>query len=239
MRILPLLFFACLSLIVPFEVHAQLINEVSPLSTPDWVEIFLSADASAVSLEGMTLVDSAGNTKKLEGTLAPGTYLAVEWSNKLNNKGDTVSLFRGNERIDLWEYGDTCKPEGSETLGKQNGNMVRLKVATKGAPNTTDFVACSTNASPEPKPTAAVVETPTPTLKQTSPPTMVPIPSTKPLKTAAPQPSVLSATIPTDSPAPSLLPARSTSPFLFFIPVGMGITAYGIRELVKSIKSHI
>lgn len=236
MRILPLLFFACFTLILPSGACAQVMNEVSPLSSPDWVELYLASDASGVTLDGMSLVDSAGNTKKLEGTLAPGAYHIVEWSNKLNNKGDTVSLMRGNERIDSWEYGDTCMPEGVETVGKRNGKIVRLKVATKGAENTQDVIPCDVDPTTFPTPIAYIASpTPQPTRAPRSE-------SPKPKKLDSPSPKVLSASAApqvTASPVPDPLPVQKTAPFLAFIPIGMGITAYGIRELVKSVKSHI
>ncbi len=234
MRTLPLLFFACIALTVPMRVSAQVIHEVSPLSSPDWVELYLTSGASAISLDGMMLVDGAGNTKKLEGTLAPDSYLVFEWSNKLNNKGDTVSLVKGSETIDVWDY-TNCPLEGSETLGKQNGKLMRFKVATKAAQNSPEGTLCSA----EPTPTPTVVQTPSPTPRATqAPPTQTPKPKATPK--ISPSSKVLSAEAKaTMSPVPYTPPAKPTSPFLFLVPVGMGVTAYGVKELVKSMKSHI
>ncbi|HUW22098.1 MAG TPA: lamin tail domain-containing protein [Candidatus Bathyarchaeia archaeon] len=153
------------------QVSAQIIlNEFSATTSDDWVEVYNSS-TEAVNLSEYILVDSIDGVKQFSACLLlAGGFLAVDWSNRLNNGGDQIKLKKDGVVVDCVAYkeGPACggkdidlpelesgqygvrEPEGS-------GNWVRKSTDTK-ADNSQCLVY-----SPTPSPTPPPTLTPTPT----------------------------------------------------------------------------
>lgn len=115
--------FLVIGLALPRSIVAQVVvNEVSPASTPEWVELYNFSE-SEVSLSGCTLYfddnHSIQNASLADQTVPAKSYLVHENSKSLlNNKGDELSL------VCSW---------GSDTLayGDQNGARVSAPKKTQ------------------------------------------------------------------------------------------------------------
>jgi hypothetical protein len=79
----------------PSAALAPLLTEVMscPLSGElEWIELY-NPHASALNLQDWRIVDAAGQTRNLLGSIAPGEYLTHSWSSALlNNSGDSFTL---------------------------------------------------------------------------------------------------------------------------------------------------
>jgi len=74
-----------------------------------------------IDLSTCELIDKVGNDLQLSGTIPSGGFLAFDWSNRLNNGGDTVTLKCNGQIIDMVGYGiegDAPKPEVGESIGR-------------------------------------------------------------------------------------------------------------------------
>ena len=169
--------------VTPIFSAGVVINEFSSNTSPDWVELFNTSDSS-IDLTNYTLIDnsSSGNLKSFSCTLAPKGFAVVDWSNKLNNAGDTIHLKVGNEVVDCISYGDgngaTCPGKDAVDLETPNSNQVSTRStdggdwlisdsSTKDSPNDgSQKLAGAVCAEPTPTPTP----TPTKTPKSTSTP---------------------------------------------------------------------
>jgi endonuclease/exonuclease/phosphatase family metal-dependent hydrolase len=84
------------------------INEVlpRPSSGPEWVELYNSG-CQDVDLSGWRLIEAAGKDGRWSGnTLAAGAHLTIEFYSKLNNKGDTLTLYdHAGAVVDSFSYG--------------------------------------------------------------------------------------------------------------------------------------
>jgi len=175
------------------------INEFSPLSSPDWVEVYNNSTESA-NLSTYKLQDAAGNILTLSGTILPSGFAAFDWSNRLNNDGDTFSLYKNSDVVMTVTYGgqgNVCIPSslGSIAWIPDGGNTYdRLLTSTKNLTNGISFT------DPCPTPTREPINTPTPTPTPT--PTATPAPTAIPTKTPTASP--------TKSPTPK--PAITSSP---------------------------
>ncbi len=152
-----------------------LINEFSSASDEDWVEIY-NPDATSVDLSNFKLRDeSATNKLLLDGQLSSHEYVAFDWSDKLNNSGDTIKLIKidGEVIIDQISYGSSQilpKLISPQTGGRdESKSWVVFTTETKGKSNT-----------------ASVFLTPTPTSLPTSTPTALPTPTRTPTPTKSP-----------------------------------------------------
>ena len=195
------LFILGLSLLILSQfitlVSAQVvINEVSPFSDTEWVELY-NASESAEYLKTYFLDDDASfesdekskDKKSLAGiNLSNTTYPVFEgFSAFFNNPGDTVVLFDANGNIkDQYiyseNYGDNL------TFGRnpdQTGSFVLLESATKGSKNS------GIKASPNP----------TPSISPTPKPSVSPSVTPSPISTSSPSPK----------PTPKPTPKRSSS----------------------------
>ena len=174
------------------------INEFSPLSSPDWVEVYNNSTESA-NLSTYKLQDAAGNILTLSGTILPSGFAAFDWSNRLNNDGDTFSLYKNSDVVMTVTYGgqgNVCIPSslGSIAWIPDGGNTYdRLLVNTKELSNGLSFTdPCPT---PTPEPTSTSTATPT------SIPTSTPTPTPTPTKTSTPTPTKNPTPKPTITPS--------------------------------------
>ena len=185
----------------PFSVFASevIINEFSPLSSPDWVEVYnISTESADLSL--YKLQDASGNTLSLYGTILPSGFATFDWSNRLNNDGDTFSLYKNLDIVMTVTYGgqeNICLPSSSGSIAwiPDGGNTYdRLSTSTKNLTNGISFT------DPCPTPTATSTSTPTPTSISTPtntpapPPTNIPVPTKTPTPTLKPIPTFTTAT---------------------------------------------
>ena len=181
-RFLLALIFLTLSL----PVHAALyINEISPSTDPEWIELY--NDGDSVDLENWLLTDNNSSTTDdltLTGTINSGEYLVFSRSSGwLNNSGDIVSLYNNAtpsaELIDQYEYGSVSADQ-SVSRSPDGADSWIITISSEGL----------TNPTPEPSPTP----TPTPTSTPTSTPkpsseTSTPTPSPSPIGVESPRPS--------------------------------------------------
>ncbi len=198
---------------LPAHAFAALyINEFSSNSDPDWVEIY-NSDSSSVDLSNYLLRDSTdANKQDLTGSIPGNGFVTFDWSNRLDNNGDTIRLVVLNEggvenNVDQITYGSggtVAAPASGQTAGRSpdgSSNIVLLSSSSKGSSNNSATpVPTATSAptnTPTPTPTPTPTKTPTPTPSPTSGPTATP--TKAPMSTAAP---VLNLS-PTDYPTPT------------------------------------
>ncbi len=170
---------------IPFSfVRASVvINEVSPASDPEWIELY-STDSTSVSLVGCKLqMGSISQSVSFSSSdvltdqarfkvIKKGVYPG--WSsNWLNNSGDTIN-FTCPSNNDSLAYGNASgaiigTPTSFQTIGRSpdgSQNFTILATVTEGSANPTP--------------------TPTPTLTPTPSPTDSPTPTITPTKTPTP-----------------------------------------------------
>lgn len=196
----------CILLVVANKVEAALfINEFSSgTSDSDWVEIY-NSDSSSVDLSSYILRDSTSSNKiELSGTINGNSYATFDWSDRLNNEGDTIRLLLKSDEstVDQIAYGSSASvplPSSSQTGGRNpdgSSSWVLFNSATKG----------STNNS-------TVFHTPTPTPTNTPTPQNTPTPTKTPTPTAAPSntptPTVKILTSPTVTPRVTVRPTNN------------------------------
>lgn len=205
-----------LSLLCPGRVFADLyINEFSSGTTSDWVELY-NPDISDADLSKYILRDStSSDTNKIDlaGTIPGKGFAVFDWSNKLNNDGDTIRLLLKSDEsviIDQISYGNggvIAAPQGTQTVGRDpdgSSNVVFLSVSSRGETNN--------SASPIPTATLTPTDLPTPTKEPT--PTHTPTPTKQPTNTPTPKPAT---NTPTPKPSsntatPTLKPIQNPSP---------------------------
>lgn len=118
-----------------------LINEIvsDPSEGEEWLEI-MNPGAVAITLNGFTLKDATSHVTALpEATLPAQGYLVIEKPNgNLNNTGDTMSLFDGqNNLIDTVTYGtdNIPLPKKGEAVARDAGGAWTKTSPTKGSQN--------------------------------------------------------------------------------------------------------
>ena len=169
-KLIWLLLFLWLFFFSPNPVDAAIvINEVHPYPTSgnDWIEL-VNTGAETVALDGWSLEDTVGPvtpTPAFAGlTLSAGNYLKLELSNKLNNTGDSISLYKPDHQLsDHFEYTTITQGMSWARQPDQTGNFA-LTTATPGQPNPAPTPTPTPSPSPSPSPT------PTPTPTSTPPP---------------------------------------------------------------------
>src|SRR3990167_6912639 len=80
-------------LIKPDVAYASdvVLNEFSSGTTDDWVEIY-NKSSSPISIEGWVIRDSTDNKKSFTGSICANSTRKIDFSNWLNNNGDTIRL---------------------------------------------------------------------------------------------------------------------------------------------------
>jgi len=111
-------------------------------SESDWVEIY-NPENYPYNLTGCILEDLAGNIRTLSGSLSAYGFAAFDWSNRLNNDGDTIYLSCGNITLDEVTYGsgNLSVPGIGQSLGRASdggSSWVLFDWPTKGMSNSAD-----------------------------------------------------------------------------------------------------
>lgn len=213
--------FTSVILLSPQKVFAAVyINEFSSNTDPDWVEIYNSGP-DLVDLSLYRLRDNTSSNKKdLSGNLNSGEFGVIEWSDRLNNAGDSIKLLliaNDPNTLDQVNYGDiggVNAPVSTQSAGREtNGgsNWVVFNIPTKGLTNNTSTPAPSATPTSTPTPTRTPTPTKTPTPTLTPKPQATEKPNT-PTPTKASSTSVLgSTTAPKVSPSATITQFRLTS----------------------------
>lgn len=177
-----------------FKVNAQVvINEISPESSPDWVEIYAVEDTD---ISGWKLDDNGTATFMYvfpSGTLiGPGhnSFITVDVGTRLNKNGDVIYLYKKDGiLVDSVSYGgedNVCIPESAGSVGRYpdaNSTIERFRSSSKGLTNnTSEIFTC-------PSPTMPPLPSPIPTVR----PTTTPLPSA----TTNPKPTAIATRQPT------------------------------------------
>ncbi len=205
--------------------HAQIIiNEVSPRSDPEWIEIY-NQGSDPVDLTNWYFKDAAGNKKMLPATdpLLSSTYfVASGYTSWLNNTGD--------ESVYLYNNLDTLVD--SLSFGETKTNTTIARMPNLGNTWFVDQVPTplSSNDLPSPTPSPTLIASPSPTpTPQTSPAAIAQTPSPTP----TPPPSITPTPTPTPSPSPITSPTPKTTPFLTpsFTPTPITATVAGAIDL--------
>ena len=209
-----LFLFVFLSFLFSNKVFAELyINEFSSFDLDDWVELYNSGpdsiDLSLYILRDST--DSDSNKLEPSGTLNSGSFIAVDWSNKLNKDGDNIRLFlksNTSQVVSQISFGDSGndapKPNESQTSGRNpdgSSTWVIFSPATKSNTNNSTVIPTATpvpSNTPTPTNAPTATKTPTPTKIPTQSPTKTPTPTKTPIPT------------PTDNPNSNLKLASNT-----------------------------
>lgn len=191
--ILLLLFFSQKGIAAPTVV----INEFAAVTAgttadPDWVELY-NLTSDPIDLTGWILRDSTETNKvNLSGLICPNSFRKFNFSNRLNNGGDTIRLFDGTGNPeDSVTYFSTTVPQ--HILGQSTGRVpdgaLTWVVLTQPTPFDNE---CSPNITPTSTPTETPSSTPSPTVTSTMTPTATPtiLPTATPTITATPTPSI-------------------------------------------------
>lgn len=159
-----LFFFVFVS---PKFVIAQIfINEVSPVSSPEWVELYNDSNDN-VDISGWKLVDLANNTKTISSAVinSHGYYVYESVSSWLNNTGQESLALKNsaNETIDSLIYGT----DGIVGIPSADKSIGRSPDGSTTWVNNLDWTKGSSNylitPTPSPTETPTTTETPTPT----------------------------------------------------------------------------
>lgn len=183
-----------------------IINEVSPRSNPEWIELY-NSDTSPVDLTGWYFKDASG-TKKLisnpESFTANTYYLSTGYTSWLNNTGqESLYLFNSLDvMVDSVSFEETKEETTLSRIPDITGSWLLDQQPTPLAPNT----------QPTPSPTPSPAASPSPSLEPTPTPTPSPTPLPSTLASAQkPSPSPSLSPSKTPSPTPTPTPARSPS----------------------------
>jgi hypothetical protein len=182
-------FLLALTLVFLFvrSVHAAVwINEISPSTDPEWIELHNDGSVE-VDLASWLLEDgnsSHSDDLLLSGVISPFGYLVFNHKEGwLNNSGDTLKLYNNaspSAIVDQYMYESVSAdktiariPSGSESW--------QLATSSQGVANPIPSPSPSPSPSPTPTPSPSPSPTPTPTPK----------PSPSPSPTQKPSPSII------------------------------------------------
>lgn len=189
---------------------AIIINEISPRSDPEWVEIY-NTGPETVDLSNWYLIDKAGTKKDLTslGSFLPNTYLIFTGvKNWLNNEEEELYLYSPAvpTPIDSLTYASINENMSVARIPNITGIWFSNQIQTQGISN---------DISPSPSPSSSVSPSPSnsPPAAQTPTPSPSPSPSHTPTPTPTPIP-------PTPTPTPRPSPKPSPSPELSPPPPG-------------------
>lgn len=168
----------------------MVINEISPSTDPEWVELFNDND-TPLNLTGYLLEDGNSDSSDdvyLSGTISPKGFLvfthAEGW---LNNSGDTLKLYNNASPSAILDQTTFGSVDSTKSFAKiPNGGAWQITTnVTNGVSNPTP--------TPSPTPTPTQIPSPSPTPTSTKTPTPTPVKTKTPSPTPTPTPSVLSA----------------------------------------------
>ncbi|RJP46440.1 MAG: hypothetical protein C4584_01580 [Armatimonadetes bacterium] len=158
-------------------------GSTSASTGPDWVEIY--NDGSDISL--YQLLDDGDHSKNLSNASCNDNFCTIDWSNLLNNTGDTIKLvlISSGEILDQVTYstsGDIPAPSTGQSAGRDpdgTGSWVIFSTPSKGSSNNSSSTPTFTPSPiPTNTPTPTALPSPTPTRKPTSIPVIFNIAST-------------------------------------------------------------
>lgn len=228
-----------LFLISPNLTLAQVvINEISPGSKPEWVELYKTSEGEfGLNSCVLYLHDNEESKQRVDLNSemfgAEQKYKKVTWTaNWLNNGGDTVILkcAWGVSRV---SYGSDV---GAKTYGRSpdgGDSMNVLELPTPEGPNSAFLNSSTPSSAPLPSPTPTA--TPSPSLT----PSFTPSPVASPSLTAVP----LTSTLPTASVAsagPAVFGAEDANNnvppvAVVLIATGGGLFGFGIISLLSKL----
>jgi len=161
-----LLYFCFLPAIYGFQIK---INEVSPVSNPEWIELYNNSDES-VDISNWKLVDEANHIKIISNTTisAHGYFVYSTPSGWLNNSDhETITLKNfSNEIIDSIIYGNggiIGIPNENKSIGRYPDGSTNWVDLSWSQGNSNIMIAITSTASP----TISLAPTQTPTITQT------------------------------------------------------------------------
>ena len=203
----------------PSTSASVIINEVSPRSNPEWVELY-NPDPVPIDLTGWYFKDASG-TKKLiaqpESFPSNTYYLATGYSSWLNNTGqESLYLFDSTDNmVDSVSFDETNEDTTVARVPDISGAWLLDQVPTPLATNVQPSPSITPDPTPEPSP--SISPTPSPssspsplpsTLASAQKPTPTPtiLPSPKPSLS----PSVAPNTNPSSTPLSSILTPEGT-----------------------------
>lgn len=148
-------------------------------STGDWVQIYNNS-VSAVNLSDYQFTDSSGNTKTASCILSANSYYQVNFSNQLNNDGDTINIKKNNIIIDSVEYCNHNCPPSSATLdiyssycsSRESGLAWTNLNSEIECPQLSNSGCLTPTSVPSPSPNPSTIPTPSPTTIPNSSPSV-------------------------------------------------------------------
>ena len=184
---------------------AIVINEVSPASNPEWVELYNSSQDS-IFLQGYIInfgSDSQNKSFCDNDQIAPNSFRTIILTSSwLNNEGDVVALKNGLDAVDSIGYGSgtsLAKPNSTQSITRSpDGSLNWILTDTPSQQGDPVAFECPT-PTPTPtqisaSPTPTKTPTPAPIAKPTKTPTIIPTSSAKLTKsiTLSPAPTIRS-----------------------------------------------
>lgn len=183
-------------ILLPLPIKAAvIINEISPSTDPEWVELYNDGDTDQ-DVTGYLLEDgnsSHSDDLTLAGVISKKGYLVFTHKEGwLNNGGDTLKLYNNSSSsaiIDEYSYGSVGDLQSVARSPDGGGNWIVTSIQSSGL----------TNPNPTPEPTNTPTSTPTPTTTPSSTKTPTPTPS----RTSTPSPTKKPTSTPTTNPTES------------------------------------
>jgi len=181
-------------ILLPLPIKAAvIINEISPSTDPEWVELYNDGDIDQ-DVTGYLLEDgnsSHSDDLTLAGVISKKGYLVFTHSEGwLNNGGDSLKLYNNSSPsaiIDQYSYGSVSNLQSIARSPDGGGNWIVTNIPSSGL----------VNPNPTPEPTNTPTSTPTPSTTPAS--TKTPTPT--PIKTSTPSPTKKPTSTPTIDPA--------------------------------------
>jgi len=176
-----------------FAISDIVINEFSALSDPDWVEIYNSS-SQAVNIDGWIIRDSTeANKIELSGYICSNSYRKFDFSNRLNNSGDTIRLLESESSsspLDDLVYFSSSIPQHQEgqSTGREPQGSSTWQVFSTPTPNN-DQSCTPSSPTPDPSPSSSKSPSPSLTTTTTATASAKKSPSPTPKKSPSPTPA--------------------------------------------------
>jgi hypothetical protein len=165
------------------------INEISPSTDPEWIELY-NDGTSEIDLTNWMFREEGGVDYVLSGSIGPSSYLVIHHADRwLNNSGDTLTLTSNaspSAIIDQYSFGSVTSDKSVYRSPLGSTNWI-VGSPSQGSANPTP----SPSPSPSPSPTPAASPSPSPTATPT--PTPKPSPPSSPTFKPSPSNPVLSS----------------------------------------------
>lgn len=195
-----------------------LINEFSPKSSPEWVELYNNTD-NQITIVDWKIKDSVNSPKDLADVcIPPYGYYTFETTNWLNNTGgDSISILDQDDNVvDTITYGEPgntvpSTPTSSESASRSPDGSSDWQIGSPSRQDNSSPCPPDPTPTPNPSPSPSPTPTPTPASSPTPTPLKSPSPSPKPTPKNSPSPSSQTSSIlgetsdtnPSPNPTPS------------------------------------